>query len=78
MKNNPCYNSGKGCERRCVTSGYNCHSDCPDYKKFSDENIARSETIRKKKGENAEFIGVRLRSIDKTKRSKPKQTYWKG
>ena len=73
-ESNPCY----GCERRCVKSGYNCHSDCPDYKEFHDKNCERSNIIRKKRGEDAEFKSVRVHSIAKSQKRKIKQTYWKG
>lgn len=48
----PCY----GCEKRRAVNGYNCHSDCPDYKAYHERNAERAEIIRKKKGR-----GERLR-----------------
>lgn len=63
-ESDPCY----GCERRCVKSGYNCHSDCPDYKDYKQEAEKRAELIRKKKAEESLFIDTRLKAIRKTQK----------
>lgn len=74
-ESNPCY----GCERRCVTSGYNCHSDCPDYKEYHEERVAECALMRKKRLEDADFKGVRIKSIRKSQKAKELQKcYWKG
>lgn len=70
----PCY----GCVKRRVVSGYNCHSDCPDYKAYHERNAERSEMIRKKKTEDAEFVDMKIRSVNKTAGRQHKQGYWKG
>ena len=74
-ESDPCY----GCERRCVKSGYNCHSDCPDYKEYHDRNAARAELIRAKRAEDSIILDTRLKSMRKTQKKKAKQmAYWKG
>lgn len=73
-KKNPCL----GCGKRCVTSEYNCHSDCPDYKEYRDEMDERNETIRKKKAEEMLIIDTRVKAMRKTAKEKEKQYAWKG
>lgn len=77
-KSVPCYNEGKGCDRRRVTSEYNCHSDCPDYKNYHDKRSAKLELISKKRAEDAMITDVRMRSIEKTTRNKTTQGCGKG
>jgi hypothetical protein len=72
------YKSCFGCEKRIATSEHNCHSDCPDYKAFKEEQTKRAETIRKKKCEEGLITETLLRSIQKTTRGVRKQTAWKG
>ena len=43
----PCHN----CTERHVESGYNCHSDCPRYKKFERANRERLDKISQKRDE---------------------------
>ena len=69
-RNGPCYNNGKGCDRRCVTSTYNCHSHCPEYKKWADNIASENELVRKKKAEESDFNCVRIGSIKKTQKEK--------
>ena len=74
-KRSPCL----GCEKRHAEHGYNCHSDCPDYKDYHDEITTRSETIRKKRSEEADAKGVRICSIRRSQRVKEIQKCrWKG
>jgi hypothetical protein len=70
----PCYK----CERRHVTSEYNCHSHCPDFKELKDEQTARAEVIRKKKAEEADITDFRIQSMARVTRDKSKQNAWKG
>jgi hypothetical protein len=75
MENNvPCY----GCEKRRAENGYNCHSDCPDYKAFKEEQTNRAESIRKKKAEEADITDFRIQSMARGTRDKSKQNAWKG
>jgi hypothetical protein len=73
-ENKPCYK----CERRQVTSEYNCHSHCPDFLGLKEEDMARAEAIRKKRNEEAIVNEVRARSIQKTLKEKRKPIMWKG
>ena len=70
----PCY----GCEKRCVTSEYNCHSDCPDYAEYHQANIARAENTRKIKAEESAIIETRLTAMHRTSKKPRKDTPWKG
>lgn len=72
------YKSCFGCEKRIATSEHNCHSDCPDYKAFKEEQTERAETIRKKKYEEALVTDTRARSMERTTREKRTQSAWKG
>lgn len=69
----PCYNNGKDCERRRVTSTYNCHSDCPEYYKWTGKVASENELVRKKKAQDTDFNVVRIRSIKKTKKERDQQ-----
>lgn len=60
-KSVPCYR----CERRCVTSDYNCHSDCPDYKEYADAIAERRDTIRKKRAEESLVNETRFKSMER-------------
>lgn len=73
-ESDPCY----GCERRCVTSSFNCHSDCPDYKAYHDKLAERSEIIRKKKAEEKDYVDMKIRAVNKTIGRKHITGYWKG
>ena len=73
-ENDPCY----GCEKRRVISGYNCHSDCPEYKAYHERNAERSEMIRKKKAEEHDYVDMKLRAVNKTLGKKHMPGYWKG
>ena len=42
LKDSPCWN----CTRRKVTSDYNCHSDCLEYKKYKDELMSLPQDNR--------------------------------
>lgn len=71
----PCY----GCERRRVTSTYNCHSHCPEYKKWADKITSENEIVRQKKAAEADVNSVRIKSIRKSQREKESQKcHWKG
>ena len=70
----PCY----ACERRCVTSTFNCHSNCPDYKAYHDKSVERSEIIRKKRAEDRDITDFRIKSVIKTSGKQHKQSLWKG
>lgn len=67
-----------GCTRRKVTRDYNCHSHCPDYLGIKEEDMARAEIIRKKKAEDAEFVEMKIRAVNKTTGKQHKQSIWKG
>lgn len=73
-ENHPCY----GCERRCVTSSFNCHSNCPDYKAYQDKLAERSAIIRKKKAEEHDYDDMKIRSVNKNTGKLHKQNLWKG
>lgn len=73
-KDVPCY----GCEKRHVEHGYNCHSDCPEYKEYHEKRVAQLETMNKKRDEEAMVVSTRLRAICKNKREKRSQNAWKG
>lgn len=73
-ESDPCY----GCEKRRVVSGYNCHSDCPEYKAYHERNAERSEMIRKKKAEEHDYVDMKLRAVNKTLGKKHMPGYWKG
>jgi hypothetical protein len=73
-ENKPCYK----CERRQVTSDYNCHSHCPEFKELKDEQTARSEAIRKKKAEEVEITEFRIQSMARVTRNIKRQNAWKG
>lgn len=71
----PCY----GCNKRHAEHGYNCHSDCPEYKKWADKIASENELVRRKKAEEADDIGVRITSIKRNKREKEtEKCRWKG
>lgn len=73
-ENKPCYK----CERRQVTSEYNCHSHCPDFLGLKEEDMARAEAIRKKKAEEAEITEFRIQSMTRVTRNIKRQNAWKG
>ena len=66
----PCYNEGKGCNKRHVTSTYNCHSDCPEYKEWADDLASENELVRQRKAAEADVNGVRIKSIKKTQKER--------
>lgn len=66
----PCY----GCDKRCA----GCHSSCESYKEYHDKVTAEREAIRKKKEAEAMMTDTRIRSMEKTRKVKPKQTLWRG
>ena len=70
----PCY----GCEKRRAVNGYNCHSDCPDYKAYHERNAERAEIIRKKKAEEKDYVDMKLRVVNKALGKKHMPGYWKG
>lgn len=70
----PCH----GCGKRCVTSEYNCHSVCPDYAEFHQDNITRAENIRKIKAEESAITELRLTALHRTSKKPRKDTPWKG
>ncbi len=74
----PCYKDGKDCDKRRVTSEYNCHSDCPEYKEYHDERVAKLDLINKKRSEERLVTETRIRAMNKATRRKSKQTRWKG
>ena len=74
-KESPCL----GCEKRHAEHGYNCHSDCLEYKEYHEERVAECALFRKKRMQDAEAQSVRLRSIRKSQKAKEVQRcYWKG
>lgn len=74
-ESDPCYK----CERRQVTSTYNCHSHCPEYKKWADKIASENELVRRKKAVEADVNSVRIKSIRKSQREKEAQKCrWKG
>lgn len=73
-KNVPCY----GCDKRRAESGYNCHSDCPEYKEYKAKCEGEAAVVREKKGYEAEFTDTRIRALTKTRRKKTKQNVWRG
>lgn len=73
-KNVPCY----GCEKRHVEHGYNCHSDCPEYKEFHEERVAKIAQIRHKKNEEAMVKEIHIRAAQKIQKKKRTKSYWKG
>lgn len=74
-KKGPCYN----CIKRHVEHGYNCHSDCPQYISYYEENAAISKIIRDKRAEDSMILDTRLKALYKTQKKKSKQgAYWKG
>lgn len=71
----PCY----GCNKRHAEHGYNCHSDCSEYKEYKAKAASENELIRRKKAEEADAIGVRITSIKRNKREKEtEKCRWKG
>ena len=60
----PCYN----CAKRHVESGYNCHSDCPDYKVYKDAVEDEARTIREIKARENDFTEARSRAFVKTQK----------
>lgn len=62
----PCYN----CDKRHVESGYNCHSDCPDYKVYKDAVEDESRIIREKKARENDFTEAKARAVARTQRLK--------
>ena len=74
-KGSPCL----GCNKRRAEHGYNCHSDCPEYKEYHEGRVAECDLIRKKRLQEAEAKSVRIRSMKKSQRAKEVQKcYWKG
>ena len=69
----PCYNGGKGCDKRQATAEYNCHSHCPEFKKWLDRIEAEGELVKSKKAEESDYNCVRISSIKKTQRVKEQQ-----
>jgi hypothetical protein len=74
--NSPCYKDGVDCPKRTVHP--NCHSTCPEYKKYSDGLTAKNEFIRKKKAEDAMVTETRIKARTRTSGTKLKQGVWKG
>lgn len=72
--NAPCW----GCTRRRDEDGYNCHSDCPDYKEYREKLDAEADLIRHKKAEDQLLTDTRIRSVEKATKMKPKQTAGRG
>lgn len=67
MENNkPCY----GCKKRIATSEYNCHSDCPEYRAYSQANRERLDLISRKRDEDAMIYEIKARGIRKTEKKK--------
>ena len=52
----PCHN----CKKRHVESGYNCHSDCPEYKTFEEANRERLNKVRLKRDEESMMYKERV------------------
>lgn len=73
-KDVPCY----GCEKRRAENGYNCHSDCPDYKVYKQKREDRAEMIRKKRAEEAMVNSVHIKAVRKQKKKNDAVKYWKG
>ena len=69
----PCYNNGMGCDRRCVTSEYNCHSDCPAYKEYKDMVEEEARTIREKKARENDFTEAKAKAVARTQKLKQKE-----
>lgn len=63
-KKSPCYM----CERRKPL----CHSECPDYKAFSQERADRSRLICKKRAEQSMVTSVLVKAAEKTMKEKRK------
>ena len=74
----PCYNEGKGCDKRQVTSTYNCHSDCHDYAVYKQDRMERSTVIYKKRADEAMITDTRIKSVYRTTGKKRGQSAWKG
>jgi hypothetical protein len=68
-ESDPCYM----CERRHVTSDYNCHSNCPDYKAYKQAREERAKVIYKKRAEEAMVTNVLVKAAEKTIREKGKR-----
>lgn len=69
----PCYN----CNKRHVESGYNCHSDCPEYKAFEKANRERLAKISLKRDEEAMMHEIKKRAIIRTaNRDNKKKIKW--
>jgi hypothetical protein len=66
----PCYNEGKGCNKRHVTSTYNCHSYCSEYKEWADTLASENELVRQRKAAEADVNSVRIKSIKKTQKER--------
>ena len=67
-----------GCERRCVTSSFNCHSNCPEYKAYQDMLANRSALIRKKKAEEHDYADMKIKAVHKNTGKQHKQNIWRG
>lgn len=72
----PCYNNGKGCDRRCVTSTYNCHSNCPEYKAYQERSAKDRELLHKQRNADYAYIETRVKAAYKTAHKKRQQKAW--
>jgi hypothetical protein len=63
-KKRPCYK----CNRRRVTSDYNCHTDCPDYGADIRADRELDEQINRKRNEDYMMYEVKLKGIKKSER----------
>ena len=70
----PCYR----CEKRCVTSSFNCHSNCKEYKEYHEKLAERSAIIRKKKAEEHDFLDMKIKSVNKSAGKHQKENIWRG
>ena len=62
----PCYN----CPKRCVTSDYNCHSDCAEYKAYKELNREKMEKIIYKRDEEHMMYEVKARGVKKVNKGR--------
>ena len=72
-KSCPCYN----CSKRCAESGYNCHSDCQEYKEYQARVAKDKELLYKQRNNENAYIETRIKAAYKTAHKRRQQKAWR-
>jgi hypothetical protein len=71
-ESDPCY----GCERRVVTTEYNCHSHCKEYAEYKQKLKDKSKAIREKRIEEGIITEYVVSSAARASHKKNTQNAW--